>query len=219
MVRFNGVNQALQSDFDFGAEFSPGADKTIFTVFRTSNPRGSQTANHGAIWADAPDPGPAFTLHINFGGFAQPRNGGVPGLSDNPVTNGAACIAMFGGDGGSGFFSMDGNPQVLPPQAGLSFRTPSWLLLGMWEGGANFDGDLGELIIFDHALSVQERADVNAYLGDKWGVSVPAGGDPARGLSIVQANCIPEPSTFCLLSTAGWLLLGYCNYNRTREVR
>lgn len=205
MVRFNGVNQALQSDFDFGTEFSAGEDYTTFTVFRSSNPNGSQTATQGMIWADGPDGGPTHHLEIN-NGIARTRvYGGSNGLSDNVVTNGAVHISMSGGESGTGLYSIDGNMQAVVPGVGSANPTPTWLLLGMWVGGAMLDGDIGELIIFDHALSVQERADVNAYLGDKWGVSVPAGGDPARGLDIVQ--CIPEPSTFGLLSMAALLLL------------
>jgi len=33
-----------------------------------------------------------------------------------------------------------------------------------------FNGDMAELILFDYAMSDQEIADVNAYLGDKWGI-------------------------------------------------
>jgi hypothetical protein len=116
---------------------------------------------------------------------------------------------MSGADAGSGFFSVDGSPQMIVPSVGASNPTPTWLLVGMWSGGGFFNGEIGELIIFDRALTAPERLDVNAYLGEKWAVAMPTGGDPGRGLNIVEGNCIPEPSTVWLVCPAIAILTSF----------
>lgn len=38
--------------------------------------------------------------------------------------------------------------------------------------GASFDGDIGEIIIFDRALKTEERQSIEKYLGQKWGIKI-----------------------------------------------
>ncbi len=42
------------------------------------------------------------------------------------------------------------------------------LFIGRQEPGNEFDGDIAEILIYDRALTTQERADVEWYLGEKW---------------------------------------------------
>jgi len=63
------------------------------------------------------------------------------------------------------------------------------------EGGAPFTGDIAEIVILPFSASDQEILDVNAYLGDKYGISVAGGGNIANGLALL----VPEPSGLALL--------------------
>ncbi len=62
---------------------------------------------------------------------------------------------------------------------------------------ANFTGDFAEFIIFDRALNQRDLRNVNAYLGEKWGLAVSGGGSAFRGFQLVSG--LPEPSTWVLL--------------------
>jgi hypothetical protein len=35
-----------------------------------------------------------------------------------------------------------------------------------------YDGDIGEIIIFDRALKTEERQSIEKYLGQKWGIKI-----------------------------------------------
>jgi prepilin-type N-terminal cleavage/methylation domain-containing protein len=44
--------------------------------------------------------------------------------------------------------------------------------IGRSNSGDYFDGNIGEIIIYDRALSDKERADVELYLSKKWGIKI-----------------------------------------------
>jgi len=51
-----------------------------------------------------------------------------------------------------------------------------------------FRGYMGELILFGAKLTDQQILDVNAYLGEKWGIAVAEGGDPDAGQALVATT-------------------------------
>jgi hypothetical protein len=50
------------------------------------------------------------------------------------------------------------------------------------------DGDIAELILFDEHLSDNDVNDINAYLGDKWGIASSGGGNAAAGAALVNVT-------------------------------
>ena len=65
---------------------------------------------------------------------------------------------------------------------------------------------MGEVILFDTLLTTTEINDVNAYLGQKWGITVAGNGDPDAGRALlppdVGGEVIPEPAGLGLLGLA-----------------
>ena len=56
-------------------------------------------------------------------------------------------------------------------------NTPGFTGFGFYIGYASantrrYDGVIGEILIFDNVLSASDRAAIEAYLSDKWGISV-----------------------------------------------
>ena len=39
--------------------------------------------------------------------------------------------------------------------------------------GRAFDGDIGEVSMYDHAFSLSERNEHENYLSNKWGIALP----------------------------------------------
>jgi len=76
---------------------------------------------------------------------------------------------------------------------------------------SGLDGDIAEIILFHEHLGDTDVNNVNAYLGDKWGISYSGGGDPAAGATLVG---VPEPSTFVLAALG---LLGLIGFGRRRK--
>ena len=79
-----------------------------------------------------------------------------------------------------------------------------------YDGGATFTryhkGFMGEVILFDTLLTTTEINDVNAYLGDKWGITVAGNGDPDAGRALLPPDAggevIPEPAGLGLIGLA-----------------
>ena len=56
---------------------------------------------------------------------------------------------------------------------------------GWFAGPRELSGDIAEIIILNFAATGQEVLDVNAYLGQKYALTVEPGGDAAEGLVLL----------------------------------
>jgi Bacterial Ig domain/Concanavalin A-like lectin/glucanases superfamily len=73
------------------------------------------------------------------------------------------------------------------------------------DGGTQINGDIGEILIYDQALSGADRTNVTAYLMGKYGVVQPYNATPPPAINITSpANgaSMPAPSTVTFAATA-----------------
>jgi len=135
-------------------------------------------------------------LSANVHGIATWRTadpGQTPGYGTGDFWKDGAVASSTG--------SSTANSPVNVPSSNNEF----WL--GRYREASNstpngLNGDLAEFILFDEHLSDSDVNDVNAYLGDKWGISYSGGGDPTAGAALVG---VPEPASLTLLGLGGLL--------------
>ena len=113
----------------------------------------------GGVWND-------------FGTTDQGSYSGPPG---SLLTNPHVLDASVNADGDS-LLRFNGIEYVHLTGQTVSFR-PDPLIGGDWFG-EHFNGDIAEVILYDHVLSDAERATVNSYLGSKYSVAISGGMPP-----------------------------------------
>ena len=160
---------ASQSQFFQLPNFMNGASTgELFIVVRAASAKPTNGsglfsnfgANHGTFY-----PASDGMIYDDFGSTNQQEVGLPPAnitafnLYNVTSANGPWVARM----NGVPFNSFTGNS--------VSFRTNP--MLG--QGGGDFDGDIAEMIVYDHVLSNAERAEVGAYLTKKYAlVAVPS---------------------------------------------
>ncbi|HEY5610839.1 MAG TPA: hypothetical protein VIL97_06515 [Thermoanaerobaculia bacterium] len=169
-IRFDGENDMLMTNVDVGPARMP--DATIFTVFR------SRTA----------DAAPLRKLYGNDdGGFDR-----AVGLDDRAgeETN----YGVFTGITVSPYFALEQDKTYVAADAYSAKEFSGWIngspavsnLAAAWSealpnlyiGGTGtsynelWNGDLAEIIVYARALTPEERARVEDYLGSKYGVTL-----------------------------------------------
>ncbi len=107
------------------------------------------------------------------------RGNGFGNLS--PAThpgNGIPYVYSTRFNGTDNLAYLNGAPQTASSSTG-NFGFDNILIGSRWEAGVinsdilyNYNGYIGELIIFNRALATSERDDVTKYLGKKWGIKV-----------------------------------------------
>jgi prepilin-type N-terminal cleavage/methylation domain-containing protein len=65
--------------------------------------------------------------------------------------------------------------------------------------GENYNGEIGEFIIFDRALKAEERASIEKYLSEKWTVKRVSPNQDCTNGSVTDAGCVPN----CVISIEG----------------
>lgn len=183
-IAFRG-SQILESPFDIRSAFNEGVDYTTFTVFKTG-----VSSPLNVLWADRPSDGPAHTVSL-IGNKVAVRAGAQDARSLDTVNNNRGHLVTYGVDAGAGFFDLNGRVQANAPGVSSTLVDPGTFVVGGGvysdnSAGTFFNGEIGEIVMFDRALSTQERADVNAYLGDKWGIGVSGVGDEVVGENLVS---------------------------------
>ncbi|MDZ7617285.1 MAG: LamG-like jellyroll fold domain-containing protein, partial [Patescibacteria group bacterium] len=165
VVRFNGTNQILNVDLSFLA----GSEYTIFAVEgRTS----SRTMNY---FLGTPTPSPNNGLHVGYLDnttyrLAQHANDldytGLPGYTSQEFR---VWSNLLDSDSGHAIYLNGANP--VSNSNTVALITANNGRIGAGQRSENvqwFHGDLGEILIFNHALSSTERQAMEAYLLRKW---------------------------------------------------
>ena len=171
-------NQGLESPFNFGGQFEPGADYTTFVVFNSNN-NGSMF-----ISADRPSNGPThFTGLLDGQACVRVFAGTTLHTDEDHFSDGDTHVLTYSvstandGKNTSSYFFTD-EIQQPAPDVGNSNQSSS-LVLGTRINESNqvssqFHGEIAEFIIFKGTLSVQETKDIHAYLLSRWGESQKA---------------------------------------------
>jgi len=162
---------------------------TSYCVEHAKQPNGYLSCGYnggpGGIWAYRLTGGP----HDNATGIATY-------WVDTSTTVGTDAFNMYWNgslDNGGAADSGGGSPRV------FTNGEPMRVGVVSYDGGSTFQryckGFIGELILFDTTLTTTEINDVNAYLGDKWGITVAGGGDAAAGEALLGGGGAATPGT------------------------
>ncbi len=136
-----------------------------------------------------------------------------PGFQDHALNTGSPAVfsVVAGGEAVEGYVSgMDDQFQVKNEWTGAfdkGAKVGRYKLGAHGLGGNQFlTGDLAEVLVYDRALSREERQAVEAYLGGKWGL--PTGGPlflrddqgnrPVLGNSLVSSTIAPNSGAWVL---------------------
>jgi hypothetical protein len=164
--RFDGSNDSLISSANFSIQGS--SSRTIFTVFK----RDDATNRIIVSWGTNSITGSAWSITSEYG----LRLNLLRKLYANNGSNGSWSIATASLSGTTVndiemFFDGGGASTATENTGGTIDTTAGPLRLGEWvNGDVQADGDLAEVIIYDSALSANERVIVRDYLNAKWNV-------------------------------------------------
>ena len=133
-------------------------------------------------------------------GSRYPDNDGDGHLYDDFATNawydagpppaelGDFHVYNVGGDATTWHLSIDGLTRFQHASNTVAFRTSPTLGNGGWCG---FDGDIAEVVVYDHVLTNAERDAVNVYLVQKYSpASVPVPGKPALTAHVASSAAV-----------------------------
>lgn len=153
IVRGDGVDDF----FDISTPLSL-TNYTVFAVVKRA--AGSQGVLFGAEGAGSSYMG----IYTTFGGTLQNENGSFAGnIAADPAT---AATWRFTASSGTASFGTNGSDSTFANPVTGAFRFGR---IGNRAAGEHFSGDLGEVIVYDTALSVDSRQSVERYLRAKWG--------------------------------------------------
>jgi hypothetical protein len=164
--RFDGSNDSLISSANFSIQGS--SSRTIFTVFK----RDDATNRIIVSWGTNSITGSAWSITSEYG----LRLNLLRKLYANNGSNGSWSIATASLSGTTVndiemFFDGGGAGTATENTGGTIVTAAGPLRLGEWvNGDVQADGDLAEVIIYDSALSANERVIVRDYLNAKWNV-------------------------------------------------
>lgn len=166
------------SSFSFNLPISGWSEMTVFLVARSTNdpPTGNASSTAAAIlWSENASSGNIFVspyqkhVYANFGdtranaslSYIRP-NAGIGG--DFTVTravhdNGTDSLYVNGLE----VLSEAGNHSTLGGTSGAG-------VIGEGAHGTHYDGEISEILIYDRVLSVEEAAQVESYLRNKYGI-------------------------------------------------
>ena len=190
VVHFDGVDDYLANTIDSLNSYQA---KTVFVVYRVTN---AQTSELGQLWGQYNGVG-----HV----AADGRNTGLWSFDGNASAtahysvNGDTLIAGGGGDSTQPWVRNEAQfvTTVFDSTLSLTEHYLGSLLPTFSITSHAYGGDIAEIVVYSDSLSATEIADVQTYLGDKWGI-------------------VPEPSTL-LLAAIGLLgLVGFA-WRRRRD--
>ncbi len=172
-VRFDGVDNFLQTTI------SPikSSKLEVFTVCKRvgiKNNASTATFYQNGLSNDFDNTSSFVLAYESSGTILQTLRVAGKSYATHPG-NGVPYIFSTRFDGVNNTSYLNGVAQASAASAG-SFNIDRILMGARFNGGATLDyysGDIGELIVFNRALTNQERQDIEQYLGKKWGIIVP----------------------------------------------
>ena len=198
-IRFDGGGQILTSTFNPSLSFNSDAGVTSFAVFSSSN-----FSDTGFVWGADFEARPPQLLVVegNSNGTASVVSAVGAGEfmhSDTLVTGSQNYLVSVGSNFGDGLFQVNGERQSSSDSIGQSAPVASSFHLGNVRsnngsvGNFGLNGGIAEIVVFDTSLTETQQSDVNAYLGQKWGVGMSSSGDAIRGKELVAQGAIAAP--------------------------
>lgn len=187
-VHFDGVNDVLSKTNLLGSQLFRSNQITIFIVQTFLNDRSSLPTSffwgndsfqtrlliHAALYG---------TIYFDFGGSG---NGPYYRISENVADSfyNKPKVLSFLHDS-SNYSEIRINKTILASDPSITNQLPTESSYNMNIGaaqdnsgpGAFFRGYIGEVIVYDRALTNSERVAVENYLGQKWGISLENGND------------------------------------------
>ncbi len=170
MIYFNGSSYL---ETDYNTDFNP-SKLTIFAVINTK----SIVGVYGSIISTRNDsPTAGYGIYSTVSGYQfWIGDGSGAGVSSNLNINSDNLVLLSAtNDGSNSNFYSNGslvttNSAALVANNSLPFRIGA----GNNSGAANyfFNGYVGEIIVFNRLLKVEERKSVEKYLSDKWKVQL-----------------------------------------------
>lgn len=153
-LSFDGSDDKVTTNLNMSTKFPVGA-KITFSFWLRKNGRASSGQN---IIAGDPGGGPDISAHIGYtdaNKISVRLYGGAAATSDVAVSDGKWHQIVWGTDGSSTFFYVDGNPQTTSPAIG-SFSRETSLWLGARNGSGLFTGQLDEVKIYSYARTAAQ---------------------------------------------------------------
>ena len=185
VVHFDGINDQLRVT---NQTLSGATNFTVAVVFRTSTPGRAGTTwynNTGIVSADSASSSLDWGINIDDGGSVA---GGVDDTtlySDEGNANGLAHVAILTKSGTTTSLSVDGGLPV-NGAASAAARVLSEMAFGTTRTTGNFfNGDIGEVRLYNAALSADAVRSLSGEIGTAWGIP-QAGGvyTPQIGLDL-----------------------------------
>jgi hypothetical protein len=173
-LSFDGTNDGL--DFTGTAR----TDETwICAVAQTADQSGQRSflSDAGDGLGMSATKGAAKFLEACFGSFTEGvgRLRPVYAVSPSAVLGPAVCSVVRSAAAG-GFVFIDGTARISGVNSAASFTTSASVTIrriGYYSSTLfQFQGWIGEILLYDRALSASERLKCERYLGKKWGITV-----------------------------------------------
>ncbi len=186
LVHFGGGDRRLDLP-----NMGPAEDYEVFIVARSNAPGVgflASSASYGHYEAHLN--GSAGARFIPDGAGGPYADLGTPGQ----FADGQLHTFNFRVDGDVGYIGVDGFQGSTVASARSAQNALLSLGIRAGDGTYPFIGDMGEVLIFDRALTAAERSQVNAYLAGTWGTPYGILMSPAAGHSITW-NGVSGPQT------------------------
>jgi hypothetical protein len=172
-MRFDGLNDYMQTTTEPLSALITGSEFTLFAVFNAASSDSSAGAsyNNEMIFADGIG---WWGLYMKASNVLMYSYGSVDDHADNPVTTGTWYMVSARHAGGALYAHLDGGSDVTVA-AGDTGSLGGMVIQvgGKGTAASSFDGSLAELIIYRNALSASDRQIVERYLATKYNAFLP----------------------------------------------
>ncbi len=173
VVRFAG-NNAMSKTGVSGASFTSSDQATVFLVMLQNS---ADVFNSAYGWGDGSN---RFVLHATFDdllSFQHGVSGGTGGVVQPGSWDNLYHLLEMYRSVSQAEIMIDGvmSFQTSPPGGTLNTNAISIFFLGTDQFGNTLTGDIAELLVYNRVLAIEERCQVAAYLGSKYGLPYGVG--------------------------------------------